>query len=111
LRRPLLAGIDNDWIERQRHRQADASYQCMIVLADAWLRLGDHHLAAVLSDAAVAQDPLREVGHRMLMRAEWARGDRAAALRALVRCERILADELDVTPSPATAELGARIRE
>jgi DNA-binding SARP family transcriptional activator len=110
LRRPLLAGVDGDWIERQRRRQADAAYQCTIALADAWLRLGDHQLAAVLGDAAVAQDPLREVGHRMLMRAEWARGDRAAALRALARCEQILADELDVAPSPATAELAARIR-
>lgn len=110
LRRPLLAGVDGHWIEAQRQRQAAAAYRCAVVLADGWLRLGDHALAALIAESAVAMDPLREVGHRLLMRAEWGRGDRAAALRALARCEQIMADELDAEPSPETARLADRIR-
>lgn len=110
LRRPLLAGIDGHWIEDQRRRQATAAYRCAAVLAEAWLQLGDHRLAAVVAESAIALDPLREIGYRLLMRAEWGHGDRAAALRALARCERMMADELDATPSTETRELGAQLR-
>lgn len=110
LRRPLLAGIDGHWIEAQRRQQLTAAYRCATVLADAWLQRGDHQLAAIIAESAVALDPLREIGYRLLMRAEWQRGDRAAALRALDRCERMMADELGARPSPATQALGTQIR-
>lgn len=110
LRRPLLAGIDGRWIEEQRRHQAMALYRCYTVLAEGWLRRGDHRLAAVIAESAVELDPLREVGYRLLMRAEWQRGDRAAALRALARCEQVMAEELAASPSPETAALAAQIR-
>lgn len=110
LRRPLLVGIDGLWIEAQRRRQSAAAYRCATVLADAWLQLGDHALAAVIAESAIALDPLREIGYRLLMRAEWLRGDRAAALRTLARCERMMAEELGVLPSPETTVLGEQIR-
>lgn len=110
LRRTLLAGIEGSWIDEQRRRQADALYRCFVVLAEAWTRRGDHQLAAVAAESAVAQDPLRELGHRLLIRAEWSRGDRGAALRALARCEELLAVELGVAPSPETQRLAAELR-
>lgn len=110
LRRPLLAGIDGHWIEEQRRRQQSAAYRCATVLAEGWLRLGDHQLAAIVAESAVAIDPLREIGHRLLARAEWHRGDRAAALRALERCERLMDEALGVAPSRETAQLAERIR-
>lgn len=110
LRRELLAGIEGAWIDDRRRRHDEALYRCRVLLAEAWIRRGDHQLAAVIAEDAVRQDPLREVGHRLLVRAEWSRGDRGAALRALTRCEQVLADELDASPSPETASLADEIR-
>lgn len=110
LRRPLLTGLDGDWVERQRDRQRLAAHRCGTVLADGWLRRDNPDLAAVIAESTIALDELRETGHRLLARAEWARGDRGAALRALERCERIMADELGVAPSPETMHLAERIR-
>lgn len=110
LRRPFLAGLDGNWIERQRRRQADALHAATTTLASAWLERDDPALAATLASSAIAQDPLREVGHRLLMLAEWSRGDRGAALRALAACEQVLRDELGVGPSPDTCALAERIR-
>ncbi len=110
LRRPLLSGVDNEWVERARRRQHDAAYRSLTVLASAWHRLDDHQLAAAIADAAIAVDPLREVGYRILVEAEMARGDRGAAARALRRCERMLREELQVTPSPETVRLAEALR-
>lgn len=110
LRRPFLTGIDNNWADRVRHRLADAFYRSSITLAIAWNHLGDHQLAATTAQAAIDLDPLREVGHRLLIQAEHARGDHSAALRAYARCHDILAAELDTSPSPETVQLANIIR-
>ena len=110
LRRILLPGVDNDWVEHARRRQLDAAYRCLTVLAAAWNRLGDHQLAATIADSAIGVDPLREVGYRILAEAELARGDRGAAAQALRRCERMLRDELQVAPSPETVRLAESLR-
>lgn len=110
LRRPVLAGVDGLWVERLRRRQTEACYRTLVTLATAWNELGDHQLAVTVAESAISLDPLRELGHRVLIAAERSRGDRAAALRALARCERLLSDELGVTPSAATAELGRLLR-
>lgn len=110
LRRPMLTGVDCRWADRLRRRQVDASYRCLVTLAASWLELGDQQLASTVAESAVQLDPLRELGHRLLVEAEASRGDRAAALRALARCEDLMADELGVEPSAATVELGRRLR-
>lgn len=111
LRRPFLAGVENEWVEAQRRVIRHDQYRSTVALAQAWTERGDHGLAVTLAEWAIELDPLREIGHRLLMTAEWRRGDRGAALRALDRCEQVLWDELGVTPSPATVALAARIRE
>lgn len=102
LRRPLLAGAESRWVERMQTRHADALYRCLTTLAEAWTELGDHRLAVTIAESAVQLDPLRETAHRLLVQAERARGDQAAALRAYGRCATLLADELGVEPSPET---------
>ena len=110
LRRPLLSGVDNEWVDQARRRQHDAGYRCLTVLAAAWCRLGSHQLSATIAESAIAVDPLREVGYRLLAEAELAQGDRGAAARVLRRCEQMLRDELQVTPSPETVRLAETIR-
>lgn len=110
LRRPFLSGLDSEWIAGERRRQTDALHAATVVLASAWLELGDPALAATVATSAIEIDPLREVGHRLLLRAEWQRGDRGAAMRALAECERVLQAELGVGPSPETIALATEIR-
>lgn len=110
LRRPFLTGVDTEWVAGERRHQTDALHAATIVLASAWLELDDPVLAATIAASAIAIDPLREVGHRLLIRAEWQRGDRGAAIRALTECERTLAEELGVGPSPETRALADEIR-
>jgi DNA-binding SARP family transcriptional activator len=96
--------------EAARGRQSDALFRSLVTLATAWHRLGDHQLAAVIADSAVDVDSYREVGHRLVIEAECARGDSGAATRALERCERIFADELGVRLSSETLQLAGRLR-
>jgi DNA-binding SARP family transcriptional activator len=110
LRRPFLAGVDSRWADEQRRALDEQRYRCSVTLAEAWIALGDHGLAATIAADAIRLDPLREIPHRLLVEAELARGDRAAAQRALLACEHILADELGVQPSEQTQALAARVR-
>lgn len=55
-------------------------------------------------------DPLRERAHRQLMRLLSRAGRRSAALAQFEVCQRLLADELGVTPSPETSKLAEQIR-
>lgn len=82
LRRPFLGGSEGAWIDGVRRRQDDALYRCYEVLAEGWRDQGHHRLAIDLAERAIALDPLRETGYRLLMEAELARGDALAALRA-----------------------------
>ena len=110
LRRTLLSGVDNEWVDQARRRQHDAAYRCFTVLAAAWCRLGDHQLSATVANTAVEVDPHREIGYRILAEAELARGDRGASAQALRRCEVMLRDELQVAPSPETVRLADSLR-
>lgn len=54
---------------------------------------------------ALSHDATREHTHRRLMQLHYFAGDRATALRQYERCISVLADELGVPPSAATAAL------
>jgi predicted ATPase len=58
----------------------------------------------------LALDPLHEPVHRHLMRLYDQDGQRAAALRQYLECERILQEELGISPAQATTELYEQIR-
>lgn len=105
LRRPLLPGIEGEWVHRRRDQQDDALHRCLLALAVAWNMLGAFDLAAVIAADAIDRDPLRETAHRELIRAELGRGDRGAARRAYERCVRVLDAELGVRPDPSTVRL------
>jgi DNA-binding SARP family transcriptional activator len=105
LRRPFLPGVEGEWIERRRRAHADARYRCSVVLARAWLERGDAGLAVTIAEELAALDPVREIGHQLVIEGELASGDRAAAQRAFDRCREVLVRELGVEPAPATSAL------
>ena len=81
--------------------------ECLAAVA---LANGEHPLAAQLSREVVELEPFRETGWQRLMHALAGGGNRAEALRAYAQCEKLLADELGVTPAPETEAIAKRLR-
>ena len=111
--RPLLAHIEGEWVDtaRRAHQQqlataleiGAAAALARATDADADADADTDAVAAVaLAEQLVAIDPYREHGHRLLMQAHHASGERAAALAAYERARRVLGTELGVEPSPET---------
>jgi DNA-binding SARP family transcriptional activator len=108
--RPLLPGLDGPWLELERGHLDDIRVRALSCLVEVWIRQADASLAARDALEALRLDPLREISHRLLIRAHLAAGDRGAAIKAYERCRRILGEELGVVPSPETAALVAGVR-
>lgn len=94
-----------DWLDRAR--QVCAAQALDRLARRAWRDLGEGSLAAALHGAErlLLLEPLREHSWRLLMRVHHQRGDRAAAINAFERCERLLREELGVRPAPETLAL------
>ena len=108
-RRPFLPGVTGHWAESIRDRHRDALYRSYEVLAEGWCHNRDPGLAATVAQRAIELNPFRESAYRLLMQAESARGDRAAAILAYRRCCEMLSDELGTVPSPETEAVNQEI--
>jgi DNA-binding SARP family transcriptional activator len=102
LHRPFLAGENGPWVEAKRRELADIRERALATLSDASLRAGDAVAAVDAAKQLITLAPLRESGHRRLMEAQAAAGNRAEALAVYERCRQLLADELGAYPSPET---------
>jgi DNA-binding SARP family transcriptional activator len=105
----LLPDWYDDWaiVERERFRQLriDALEVLCVALSDA----GEYAAAIDAGLAALAAEPLREQGHRVLIAAHLAAGNLGEALRQYRILHELLQRELGVTPSPATERLLASL--
>jgi len=108
--RPFLAGVDGEWIARERAALRDARVRALECLAAVALANREHPLAAQLAREVVDLEPFRETGWQRLMQALAAGGNRAEALRAYAQCRKLLADELDVPPAPETEIIARTLR-
>lgn len=98
-----------DWVTAARER---VGAQRRDALAAAAARAEhDGRIAQALQHAErlVADQPLSEQAHRLLMRLHYRRGDRAAALAAYARCAQLLRRELGAEPGAETRELAQLI--
>jgi DNA-binding SARP family transcriptional activator len=109
--RPLLPGLDGEWIERRREMLRAARVRALDCLADVAAANREPALAAQLAEEALALEPFREGTWQRLIRAHAGAGDRAAAVRVYERCRRLMAEELGVAPSPETEALHRALRE
>jgi len=112
----LLAGHDyadcpafDDWLAQQRLRHAKQQRDALSAQAEAAEAQGRLADAIPLAERLVELDPLHEHAHRRLMRLHYLRGDRAAAIAAFERCERLLKDELGTRPDAETLALLATV--
>jgi DNA-binding SARP family transcriptional activator len=100
-----LIGIDREWalVERQRLRNLylDGLYSLLLAMAARrdWPR------AIVTGCRLVAEEPLREDVHRLLMQAYAAAGNRGKVVEQYKLCQAVLAAELAIEPMEETKEL------
>lgn len=98
-----------DWVRSARERfrvlRRDA------IAAVAAQEEGEGHVARALvyGERLIAEDPLSEQAHRLVMRLHYRRGDRSAALASYGRCRQVLKQELTADPSAETRELAQLI--
>ncbi|MBX3622622.1 MAG: AAA family ATPase [Rhizobacter sp.] len=99
------------WLQQQRERRRQRLRASLVELADMAERARDHADALSHARELLALEPLSEEAHRRVMRLHYLAGDRAAALLAFDRCERMLKDEVGTTPSRETLALLATLEQ
>lgn len=93
------------WLEHQRERRRSRTRSTLIELCELAERARDFDDALSHAGELLALEPLSEDAHRRMMRLHYQRGDRAGALLAFDRCERMLKDEVGARPSADTLAL------
>jgi len=105
LSRPILSGETLPWVEARRRELADLYVRTLDCLCRAWLAKGDCHLAARAGRRMVNLAPYRESAYAALMRCHLVAGNRAEALKVYSDLERLLEEELGLSPGSDVEEL------
>lgn len=107
----LLPGYHEEWVVQERRWLEEAYFRAL----GRWLQhledAGDWERGLWYARRGLAADPLREDVHCRLMRLYAAAGQATAALRQYRELERILREELALTPDPATCALAREIEQ
>jgi DNA-binding SARP family transcriptional activator len=102
LRRPFLTGQDGDWVEARRAVLVSNLVRALDCRAEALAANQELELAVRHAREAVRLEPYRESAYRRLMGMLDRKGDRAEAVRVYLECERLLRQDLGVSPSDET---------
>lgn len=100
----------DEWIAAERAYFRNAACEALLRLAVQRAETGKTALAIETGRRLVSLDPLCEEGHRLLMRAYAAGGQRAAALRQYQSCAALLLGELGTEPDTITKRLHKEIQ-
>lgn len=104
----LLPGWDDPWIMLERERLRQLRLHALEDHARGLMRRGIFGSALQAALAAIATEPLRESGHRILIEIHLAEGNLGEASRTYHQYRHLLDDELGVEPSPTLQSLLAR---
>ncbi|HEY0015658.1 MAG TPA: BTAD domain-containing putative transcriptional regulator [Longimicrobium sp.] len=115
---PFLEGFDPgagaeefmEWADRRRAELRNAALRLLERAGDEAAAAGRWARALRLAERGVEIDPVWEQGHRMLMRAQAASGERNRALRHYQAFEAWLAEEVGAEPDPETRALAELLR-
>ena len=105
----FLAGHNEDWVAHEQHRLHQRYVEALGWLVGLAKMHGAHDDALVYARRLTNEDPLREDGHREVMRLSVLLGRTTDAIRQYERCREVLADELDAAPSSETTQLYERL--
>jgi DNA-binding SARP family transcriptional activator len=108
-RRPFFIGEESPWLDEKREKLRSIFIRSAECLADFYISTGEGTLAVEAAKEVVQREPFRETGHRLLMRAYAAAGNRADALWAYEKCRKLISEELGADPSPETQEIYRRL--
>lgn len=108
-RGPFLDGLFSDWALLERERLACLHLDGLHALAKIEADAGNWAESMRASQLLCRLEPLREDGHRLLMRAYAETGNRALALRQYRICADILEKELGVDPMAETRALESHL--
>ncbi|HHS97626.1 MAG TPA: tetratricopeptide repeat protein [Chloroflexi bacterium] len=108
-RADFLEGTYDDWALLERERLRELYLRALERLIVLYKQAGNYPRALTCALRLVAADPLREEVHRELMRIYHLLGRDQAALKQFEMLRRILREELDIEPSPATTVLAREI--
>src|SRR5256712_1535036 len=106
----FLDGFTDEWCEDERRCLRALYGRLLRQLIEASRVSGQFDKGVSYARKLVELDSLDEESHRELMILYHLSGDRSAALVQFETLKRILQDELDIPPSPATAKLHKYIR-
>ena len=99
-----------EWLLIERRKLASTMSDVLYRLASAREQAGEVLAAIAAAERLTAFDPLREDGHRLLMRLLAAGRTPRCGAEELKRCADLLRRELGVAPEPVTAALAEAIR-
>jgi DNA-binding SARP family transcriptional activator len=106
----LLPDWEDEWLVFDRERFLDLRVRALERLCGQLSAMGDHAEAAHAGLLAIQGDPLRESASVALMHTYIAEGNEARALQLFRALEHRLEEELQVSPSPATADLARQLQ-
>jgi DNA-binding SARP family transcriptional activator len=107
--RPLAEVTALRWFGEQAERLDKIEHEAMQALAEARLELGEHQPLIPELERLIADRPLDEGLHRLLMIALYRSDRQAASLEIFQQLRRVLAEELGIDPSPSLRELETAI--
>lgn len=100
-RGPALADVgETDWIRAERLRLEELRFAALEDRLELLVDTGRHAMVVGELESMVAEHPLRERPHRLLMLALYRAGRQADALAVEQRLRHRLAEELGIDPSP-----------
>jgi LuxR family maltose regulon positive regulatory protein len=104
-RGPFLEGSYDDWAEEQRHFYEEQFARVVNGLAKQAVADKQWNAALKYAGEILALDPYREDLHRLTLRVLAAQGKPAAVKKHFDDMQKLLKDELGITPSAETAKL------
>ena len=108
---PLLDGFAaldaafDEWLAMERAALHEQACSAMSSAIDQALSKGDRPKAIAAARRWLVLDPCAEPAHRRLMQLHVSAGDRAEAIRQFQACERLLREQLGVSPSSETRNI------
>ncbi|MDQ1723078.1 MAG: hypothetical protein QOG52_106, partial [Frankiaceae bacterium] len=104
-RGPPPADVDAWWADEASTHWRQARLDALLGVSEAALELGNPAAALACAREAIAEDPLREAAHLLVVRARAAGGDPAGALDDWQAMRATFAEELGIEPSAAAHEV------
>lgn len=98
------------WLVREREYWSQQVTRILTTLVTHFATGGQYERGLHVARRLLAIEPWREDGHRYLMRLLALSGQRNTALVQFESCRKVLAEELDVEPSPETVALYEQIK-